>query len=763
MNLSELNDSQHEAVLCVDAPSLVIAGAGSGKTRVLTYKIAYLLEQGMKPWNILALTFTNKAAREMRERIGKLVGEERAAPLWMGTFHSIFARILRREAQWIGFDSNFTIYDTTDAQKVVSDIVKEMQLNDKVYKKETVAARISRAKNALMLPSYYASSDFYQTDLRNNMTAVSRIYERYMQRLRQSNAMDFDDLLLYTWLLFNEHPEVANRYQEQFEYVLVDEYQDTNFAQHQIVWQLTNRRQRLSVVGDDAQSIYSFRGANIDNILSFEDRYTGARLFKLEQNYRSTQTIVAAANSVIGHNTGQIHKAVFSRKDKGDKVGLYVAQSDIEESIIVQREVRRLLRDEHLSPSEIAILYRTNAQSRSLEESLRKNNIPYRIYGGTSFYQRKEIKDALAYLRLAVNPHDEVALTRIINVPARGIGQTTLGKVSAVSIERQMTMWDVLHQPELLDVNNGTAAKLSTFVQMMDAFVQRAATESAYTLARDILTQSGFRAEIAKGREPEDITRQENLQELLNHLSSFVEERREEGEGTLLHNYLSEISLLTDMDADTSLDEPRVTLMTVHASKGLEFDAVFVVGMEEDLFPSQQAMSSPRGLEEERRLFYVAMTRARRFLTLSCAKSRYKFGKTEFAGPSRFLQEIDRNLVQQMSAGGSRFVSSSPSGGYRSPSGGYRASVSTERPVSRPSMPPSSRFVRLPSASPAASASSGGSGLSLAVGQQVEHARFGVGTVQTIEGSGMDTKATILFRSGESRKLLLRFAQLKVI
>lgn len=772
MNLNELNESQRDAVLCIDAPSLVIAGAGSGKTRVLTYKIAYLLEQGLQPWNILALTFTNKAAKEMRERIGKLVGEEKAAPLWMGTFHSIFSRILRRESSLIGFDSNFTIYDAADSKNLVSDIIREMQLDDKKYKSGIVASRISNAKNALILPAQYQSDpDIRQRDQRDMMASIGQIYERYVQRCRQSNAMDFDDLLLYTWLLFRDHPEVAQAYEERFQFVLVDEYQDTNYAQHEIVWQLTQNRQRLSVVGDDAQSIYSFRGANIDNILQFRDRYTSPRMFKLEQNYRSTQTIVGAANSLILHNQRQIRKDVFSQADQGTRIPIYNTQSDKDESIIVQREIRRLMRDEHIAPNEIAILYRTNAQSRSLEEELRRNNVPYRIYGGLSFYQRKEIKDAVAYLRMAVNQHDELALMRIINYPTRGIGATTMARVHQVSLERDMTMWDVLQTPELLDVNRGTLAKLSAFVTLIQEFGEMAKTTDAHTVAMDIFRRSGLSAEVMKGREPEDITRQENMQELMDHLKAFVEERIETGDDAFLTDYLQEISLLTDADDESNDTDARVSLMTVHASKGLEFDAVFVVGMEEMLFPSQMSIDSPRQLEEERRLFYVAMTRARRFLTLSCAKSRIKYGKFEVCRPSRFLSEIDKQYLQQRASGASAYTekpsfSNFSSGTSRFGSFGSSSQSGTTRTSSSSVTAGSShgRLLRMPPSRPTQSEGlpSNAEG-AIRVGQRVEHSRFGQGVVQKVVGSGLDTKATILFDNGETRTMLQRFAKLRVL
>lgn len=780
MNINELNEHQQQAVLCTDAPSLVIAGAGSGKTRVLTYKIAYLLEQGIKPWNILALTFTNKAAREMRERIGQLVDEAQAGALWMGTFHSIFGRILRREASLIGFDSNFTIYDASDAKNLITDIIREMGLNDKQYKAAIVASRISNAKNALMLPSQYQSdSEMRQRDGRDNLSYVGKIYEMYWHRCKQSNAMDFDDMLLYTWLLFRDHPEVAARYEQHFEHVLVDEYQDTNYAQHQIVWQLTSHRQRLTVVGDDAQSIYSFRGANIDNILHFRERYAQSQIFKLEQNYRSTQNIVGAAGSLIEHNRNQIKKNVFSCQQEGNRISVYATQSDIEEAIVVQREIRSLMRSEHLSANEIAILYRTNAQSRAMEEQLRKNNIPYRIWGGQSFYQRKEIKDVIAYFRTVVNLADEVAFRRIINYPTRGIGDQSQNKIAQDAQRRQCTQWEVVSGEIPLDVSSATRSKIARFVEMMTEFHKRAEEEDAYTLAMDIVSRSGLREELMKGSGPDDITRQQNVQELLDHLSAWVNDRREEDEGVLLHHYLEEVSLLTDMDDEGTQDKECVTLMTIHAAKGLEFDAVFVVGMEEMLFPSQLSIDSPRALEEERRLCYVAMTRARKHLVLTWARSRFRYGKTEMCMPSRFLSEINQRYLQQGGAATRRSIETSfqKASSTLSRSSAFSSTQSSTLSASsfssRPAQTPTSsrRMVPLgtrPSAlrSNASSLniteSKTSSGASLRVGQEVEHARFGRGTVQFLEGSGMDAKATILFQNGETRKLLLRFANLKL-
>ena len=613
--IDELNESQREAVLYIDGPSLVIAGAGSGKTRVLTYKIAYLLEQGYEPWSVLALTFTNKAAAEMKSRVARQVGWGRARYLWMGTFHSIFARILRTEAEVLGFKSNFTIYDQTDSRSLIKAIIKEMGLDDKTYKPASVQSRISNAKNYLVLPQAYASNtELRESDREAKMGDIYKVYLRYWERCRQAGAMDFDDLLLYTYLLFEEHPEICHKYAERFAYVLVDEYQDTNFAQHSIVWQLTRERQRVCVVGDDAQSIYSFRGANIDNILKFTRQYKDAKLFKLEQNYRSTQTIVNAANSLIEKNREQIRKEVFSENETGDRIKVTDAYSDVEEGEIVANKVVELHRREDIAYSDFAILYRTNAQSRIFEEALRKRSLPYRIYGGLSFYQRKEIKDVIAYFRLVVNPDDEEAFKRIINYPARGIGDTTVNKIIQAATEAHVSLWTVLCQPEAyaLSINKGTANKLMAFRQLIANFQARVMTEDAYTLGADIIRQSGIINEIYQDKSPESLSRQENVEELVNGIHDFCSTRQEEGEAehVYLPDFLSEVSLLSDQDMDRSDSEEKITLMTVHSAKGLEFNTVFVVGLEEDLFPSAMAKNSYRELEEERRLFYVAITRA---------------------------------------------------------------------------------------------------------------------------------------------------------
>ena len=770
--LDELNGSQREAVLYNDGPSLVIAGAGSGKTRVLTYKIAHLMEQGYDPWNILALTFTNKAAREMKERIAKQVGE-RARYLWMGTFHSIFSRILRVEAETIGFTSNFTIYDTSDSKSLIKSIIKEMQLDDKTYKPGNVQSRISNAKNHLILPDAYASDpSLVKADMEAKMPAIRDIYRRYWERCRQSNAMDFDDLLVYTFLLFRDYPQIRIKYASQFRYVLVDEYQDTNYAQHSIVLQLTRENQKVCVVGDDAQSIYSFRGANIENILKFTQVYKGAKLFKLEQNYRSTQTIVSAANSLISKNHEQIRKEVFSENSQGEAIGVFQAYSDVEEGEIVANKIVQLRYREHCSCDDFAILYRTNAQSRIFEEALRKRSIPYKIYGGLSFYQRKEIKDVIAYFRLAVNPNDEEAFKRVLNYPARGIGDTTLNKIVTTASMYGVSLWAVLCQPLTygMSINKGTHAKLQGFRDLIEGFMKDAQEKNAYEVGRTIVMQSGIMNDITQDPTPENLSRRENLEELVNGMHDFCATRQEEGnERISLVDYLAEVSLLTDQDSDKEEEGAKVTLMTIHSAKGLEFKNVFVVGLEENLFPSSMCGDSIRGLEEERRLFYVAITRAEERCYLSYAKSRFKYGKTEFCTPSRFLKDIDlrylslpqgEQLAQRVDEGASRFRSSFEPKVSFTP----RLKPTTDRPKAQ-IIPPvqQTRTLKkvssIASSRPAASPSAG----ALQVGSMIEHERFGIGEVVNLVGAGDDCKATVKFRNAGEKQLLLKFARFKVI
>lgn len=748
--IDELNPGQKEAVLYNDGPSLVIAGAGSGKTRVLTYKVAWLLEQGFKPWNILALTFTNKAAREMKERIARQVGAESARRLWMGTFHSLFLRILHAEAPLLGFTSQFTIYDTSDSKSLIRSILKEMGLDEKIYKPGVVQARISNAKNRLVTPQAYAASgQLYADDCAAKMPALRDVYRRYVERCRTSDAMDFDDLLLYTYLLFREHEEVRQRYSHQFGYILVDEYQDTNYAQHCIVQQLAEAHQRVCVVGDDAQSIYSFRGADIDNILTFTKVYPAARIFKLEQNYRSTQTIVQAANSLIAKNRGQIPKQVFSEKETGERIGVFRAYSDVEEGEIVVNKLQSFRRTEGDGYADFAILYRTNAQSRIFEEALRKRAIPYYIYGGLSFYQRKEIKDVIAYMRLVVNPNDEEAFKRVINYPARGIGDTTVGKIISAASEHGVSLWQVLCMPLEygLNFNKGTATRLQGFRQLMENLMEMAAESNAYEVGVEVVKRSGIMADVCADNLADNLSRKENIEELLNGVSDFCDQRLEEGnEHVRLGDFLSEVSLLTDQDQPHEENDERVTLMTIHAAKGLEFRNVFVVGMEENLFPSPMTDQSPRALEEERRLFYVAITRAQQHCYLSYARSRFRYGKMEFGTPSRFLRDIDARYLQLPRD--------------LEPASRPIEPVQPRRVHIAP--PAAPRTLRRVESVPAASQRNAGTP-SLQPGQHIQHERFGHGQVLQIEGSGENVKATIRFDNAGVKQLLLRFARFKVV
>ncbi len=768
--LSALNPSQREAVEYCDGPALVIAGAGSGKTRVLTYKIAYLLSLGYEPWSILALTFTNKAADEMKARIGQLIdNDEVSRRLWMGTFHSVFLRILRYEWERTGFASNFTVYDASDSKSLIKAIIKEMSLDDKVYKAGNVQAQISNAKNQLLTADdYVASPALYQADTRAHMPAIGQIYKRYSDRCRQANAMDFDDLLLFTYLLFKNNDDVLQKYAQRFHYILVDEYQDTNYAQHQIVQQLGSVHQHVCVVGDDAQSIYSFRGANIDNILSFNRIYTDSRLFKLEQNYRSTQTIVKAANSLIHKNQGQIPKNVFSEKESGERLSVTEAYSDIEEGQIVTRRIGDLHRRENIPFSGFAILYRTHAQSRIFEEALRKSGYPYRIYGGMSFYQRKEVKDVIAYFRLTVNPDDEEAFKRILNYPARGIGQTTLSKIVDCATVQNVSLWSVVCEPlkYQLNVSNATLTKIQNFRLMMERFRQMAAVNSAEIVGQNIMKESGVVQDIYSDITPEGKARQENLEELMNGLQEFVETRQEEGtQSVTLTDYLSEISLLTDLDSADGADEERITLMTIHSAKGLEFNTVFVVGLEENLFPSQLANSSLRELEEERRLFYVAVTRAERHCFLTYAKSRLRYGKMEFGNPSRFITDIDPQFLDfhtsvRSAQKKSRYDDVELPWKPRQRFGAEpqrKEAVVVQMP--QPTVPP--RF------KPATYAdirnNHNPNQPTVTVGMRILHTRFGEGEVLKVEGTGDNAKATVAFINAGTKQLLLKFARFTII
>ena len=785
--LSQLNESQREAVVYCNGASLVIAGAGSGKTRVLTYKIAYLLQQGYNPWNILALTFTNKAAREMKERIARLVGEERAHSLQMGTFHSVFSRILRAEADKIGFNSSFTIYDQADSRSLVKSIVKEMGLDDKIYKPSSVSDTISMAKNHLIMPQAFVNCSLF--DAKHPKTA--EVYARYADRCRQANAMDFDDLLLQTYLLFEQHEDVRRKYVDRFHYVLVDEYQDTNFAQQKIVLQLTSERQRVCVVGDDAQSIYSFRGANIDNILNFRESYTDARLFKLEQNYRSTQLIVQAANSLIRKNEHQIPKDVYSKNEHGDLLTLKPAYSDREEAMIVCADIKRIRRKEQCQYSDFAILYRTNSQSRSFEEQMRKEGIPYRIYGGLSFYQRKEIKDIIAYFRLVTNHDDEEALKRIINYPTRGIGNTTLAKILETATTCGVSLWTVITQPELfhLPVSKTTKAKIAAFQKLVEGWGNRMPLEDAYQLGHSIIMESGITKDIYGSHNPEDLSRQENLEEFLSGMQDFVESRREESMGNQVSigDFLQEVALLTDLDSDTGDDNDRVSLMTIHAAKGLEFPTVFVVGLEENIFPSPMSTGSMRDLEEERRLLYVAITRAEKHCIMTCAQNRFRFGRMEFDTPSRFIRDIDSSLIYVVSESSTK---ESPFSSTHFESRKTVSRIQNPHPVGSQfradpmprAVPHRVEATRIDPFSPsfrqqlnsdgnrfrpvvkqvATSDSTVTSG-TLHEGNVIEHQRFGIGTVLKTEGTGDNEKATVEFRNAGTKQLLLKFAKFKII
>ena len=824
--LNDLNEAQRAAVEYIDGPSLVIAGAGSGKTRVLTYKIAYLLNQGMKPWSIMALTFTNKAAREMKERIGRLVGDDLAQHLYMGTFHSIFSRILRAEAEHIGFNNNFTIYDEADSRSLIKAIVKEMGLDDKSYKPAAVHAKISMAKNNLVSAESYASdAAIYEQNKRAQMPEVGKIFLAYVQRCKQANAMDFDDLLVLTHQLFREHEEIRQKYAARFDYILVDEYQDTNHVQMSIVMQLCKEKLRVCAVGDDSQSIYSFRGANIDNILNYQKQLKGTRLFKLEQNYRSTQTIVKAANSLIKNNRNQIKKDIYSENAVGEKLQYKPAYSDKEEAVIVAKDIKRIKRQDNCEYHDFAILYRTNAQSRSFEEEFRRQGIPYRIYGGLSFYQRKEIKDIIAYFRLVANPDDEEAIKRIINYPARGIGATTVMKIADCAHQNQVSFWEVIGEPAHygLNVNKGTLTKLDNFRLLISSFIERSHTTDVYELGDAIIKESGISQDIMSGRDADDLARQENLEEFLSGMSAFVEERREEGrmDEAFLTDYLQDVALLTDADSEGAKDEPRVSLMTVHAAKGLEFATVFIVGLEENIFPSPLAAMSVRELEEERRLLYVAITRAEKHCILTNAKNRFRYGKMEFDNPSRFIDEIDSCLIEAQDemggsyfGGGSSYDRSASYGERSSYGGGYgkrmpwdqkrrisnrdedvpewKRVTSQFRPDPKPASDTSSsssssreslssgnfKSVRAldaarrilgnnrsssVSSTSSVSSSSGSSFGALKEGCKIEHQRFGVGIVRKIEGQGENAKATVEFQNSGVKQLLLKYAKYTIL
>lgn len=803
--LDQLNDSQRIAVEYIDGPQLVIAGAGSGKTRVLTYKIAHLLQMGMLPWHILALTFTNKAAKEMKQRIGNLVGIEKARQLNMGTFHSVFSRILRVEAERIGYQSNFTIYDESDSRSLLKTIIKEMNLDEKKYKPASVHNRISMAKNRLITPLLYQdNAQYIRQDVYNLTPDIYKVYESYQQRCKSANAMDFDDLLVLTYQLFNDHEDIRTKYAERFQYVLVDEYQDTNYAQQCIILQLTKEHQHICVVGDDAQSIYAFRGANIDNILNFQKIFPDAKLHKLEQNYRSTQRIVKVANSLIRHNSQQIQKDVYSKNDEGEKIVFKQAYSDKEEAAIVCNDIKRIKKTENCNYNDFAILYRTNSQSRSFEEALLKENIPYRIYGGMGFYQRKEIKDVLAYFRLVANPNDEEAFKRIINYPTRGIGGTTINKVIEAAKEHGISLWEVIQDEQLLpSVSKATWQKLETFASLIKGFINQIVTTDVYELGKQIIKESGISADIFSENTPEAVSRQENLEEMLSSMDSFVQEQREEGliDQVYLLDFLQEVSLMTDIESGDD-DESRVSLMTIHSAKGLEFPSVFVVGMEENIFPSPLCTNTLRELEEERRLLYVAITRAEKHCILTCAKNRLRYGKMEMNPVSRFIKDIDSRFMT-VEGGRSGFQTNSSFNRFGGWDNGFRqgnSRMQNNRPVASQFMadkkpkittpqqqetaidPFSESFKRRLQANggnlrkvqdaitnggrtlnqPSSSSTSTDQG-NLREGNVIEHQRFGIGTVIKIEGSGENTKATVEFKNTGIKQLLLKFAKFNII
>lgn len=829
--LNQLNEKQKESVVYCDGPQLVIAGAGSGKTRVLTYKIAWLLQHyGMNPWNILALTFTNKAAREMKERIAGIVGEERARYLQMGTFHSIFARILRYEASSIGYSSSYTIYDESDSRSVLKSIIKQMGLDDKTYKPSAVHAVISRAKNGLRGAEEYAADEHAMAnDARRNMAELYKIFVAYQQRLKASNAMDFDDLLLNTYLLLSQHPDIRKKYAERFSYILVDEYQDTNYAQQQIIQLLTGNNPHVCMVGDDYQSIYAFRGANISNMLHFNAVYPNVKLFKLEQNYRSTQNIVSAANSLMKHNRQQIDKDVFSRNAEGEKVIVWETTSDKREAAIVCREIKRLRKQEGLHYSDFAILYRTNAQSRLFEEEMMKPEVGlaqhYQVYGGVSFYQRKEIKDIIAYYRLVVNPDDEEALLRVINYPARGIGDKTVQRVGDVARASGVSMWQVISHPDdyPVDVNSGARTKLAKFQQLVSSFISQLPSTDALTLGKLIITNSGIEEELRMDNSPEGDMRRDNVDGLVSGIADFVNGQQESGNSdhATLADYLPTVALLTDQDSDSDTDD-KIKLMTIHASKGLEFNTVFVVGMEENIFPSLMSLDNPKNLEEERRLLYVAITRAEKHCYLTWAHSRWRFGKADqYVEKSRFLADIDPQFVDHRSEGGvpggmtwktsgidrpwsDNFEINRPYTGFRDWGEGYHRSsnrMQNSRPVAgqfmadpkpkitsphRPEQavnPFSEGFEqrlkregrwtkvsrsmanggRVASEHAAVQSTVLADGQRLSVGSVIEHPRFGRGKVVVLEGSGDNRKATVEFDETGRKQLLLKFSRFKIV
>src|SRR5664280_2640796 len=751
--LNDLNESQKQAVINTEGPSLVIAGAGAGKTRVLTYRIVHLLQKGVPAGRILALTFTNKAAKEMKERITRIVSPEIAHYLWMGTFHSIFAKILRMEGERLGYKSNYTIYDSSDSKSLIRSIIRELNLDDNIYKQGVISGRISSAKNNLVTASMYAAdSSMQEYDKSSRMPLLADVYRTYAARCFKANAMDFDDLLLNTNILLRDFPDVLVKYQQKFNYVLVDEYQDTNYSQYLIVKKLAASHQNICVVGDDAQSIYSFRGARIENILEFKNDYSDYQLYKLEQNYRSTQTIVNAANTIIANNEGQIRKNVYSMNEAGEKIQVMQAITDTEEGFMVASDILDKSLSQQLRWNDFAILYRTNAQSRIFEETLRRKNIPYKIYGGLSFYDRKEIKDILVYFRMVINHEDEEALKRSVNYPKRGIGDTTIEKIFALSAEMNVAAWEIVGNAGIYPghFNAGTAKKLTDYVSLINGLSLNMDNADAYSKAKEIAFASGIMKELRDGRLPEEISRYENMEELLNAIKIFTEAAETNGEPSTLEAYLANVALLTDQDNEKEEDRNKVTLMTMHSAKGLEFKHVYIVGMEDTLFPSPMSSGSVRELEEERRLFYVAVTRAEKQATLSYALNRYKWGNLERCSPSRFLREIDQKFLSYPQTGGKPFNNNQ----------------SVAKPPSLREEPRSyskeDRLKKIPGPeSKTATPFSGTDSSLFSKGDNVEHERFGKGTIISIEGQPPNTTATVNFEKDGSKKLLLRFAKLR--
>ncbi|MBR5531741.1 MAG: UvrD-helicase domain-containing protein [Bacteroidales bacterium] len=771
IDLNSLNESQRNAVEYCDGVSLVIAGAGSGKTRVLTHKIAYLLSMGYSPYSILALTFTNKAAAEMKSRIASMVGVDVASRIWAGTFHSIFLRILRPYANRLGFPTDFTIYDSSDSRSLITSIIKEMKLDDKVYKPRSIASIISKAKNALITPNSYASNrEIVEDDYRAKRPATKDIYRAYCERCHRAGAMDFDDILLYTNILFRDHPDIVEHYGEVFRYVLVDEYQDINFAQHLIVKQIVKHCKRLCVVGDDAQSIYSFRGANISNILNLQHEYSGCRIFKLEQNYRSTQMIVNVANSLIEKNKGQIPKHIFSENESGDRVKLVKSYSDYEEAYMVAGSISEVHLRYGNSYNEFAILYRTNAQSRIFEEALRKRNIPYRIYGGISFYQRKEIKDVIAYIRMVLNPADEEALKRIINYPARGIGDTTLKKIIDAAMLHTQTLWGVLSNPLEygVKINSGTQTKLKTFTTLIDGLREDVKEQDAATFVQNLIKKTGIFADVYVDNLPENVSKQENLQELINSVVEFCDNQQESGESATINDFLSQVSLATDQDNGDEGDIEKVTLMTVHAAKGLEFTNIYIVGLEENLFPSSMSLETQSEIEEERRLLYVAITRAEKRCTLSYASSRYRNGQTTASPPSRFIKDLDFRFINDTTGASQagECVASQPQQqtSYSANRWQTQSRVSQSNSLyGEPKQNLRSMRTAIYTPSPKTDVASKTNDATLQEGTRISHDRFGEGVVLSVSGVGDNRKIEVEFKNVGRKTLLLKFARYTII